>query len=382
MAIPHDRVLKTYKIIYSHEGDYTSINCDDNGAVSIGKIQWHANRALYLMRKIINKMGIGAAYELSYQQLVDEIMDESTSWSYRIFSSADARWTYPLLGTEESRSVQDAQAYSDILGYLEHAESLGVTEENAQIFMADIENQGGWGASDRIIKAAEGKDIDSLYIAASKDYVFQHYMGLRQRVYRQLMGYDFEDRPDPVPGSGNVTVEDELPAETESTAEGVEFVTGRLPELGGDDSWENLERYLHAHKTELNHIIEAIYTKIGSSRGYENGQTNGWEWRRFSDGTVECWRTVKCENVNCGIGWGPLLISADYGGIKYPFNFKSRPVQFLSLSSGDKGYMLGYPNGNGSATTSNTGKWWFVRGSGVSGTETVNVDIFVRGRLR
>ena len=33
-------------IIYSNEGGYSSVNANDNGAVSVGKVQWHGNRAL------------------------------------------------------------------------------------------------------------------------------------------------------------------------------------------------------------------------------------------------------------------------------------------------------------------------------------------------
>ena len=40
------------KIIFANEGNYASVNADDNGAVSVGKVQWHGNRALSLLKKI------------------------------------------------------------------------------------------------------------------------------------------------------------------------------------------------------------------------------------------------------------------------------------------------------------------------------------------
>lgn len=39
-------------IIFGNEGGYTSVNANDNGAVSVGKVQWHGSRALDLLKKI------------------------------------------------------------------------------------------------------------------------------------------------------------------------------------------------------------------------------------------------------------------------------------------------------------------------------------------
>ena len=40
-------------IIFDNEGSYGSVNKNDKGAVSIGKLQWHADRAASLLREII-----------------------------------------------------------------------------------------------------------------------------------------------------------------------------------------------------------------------------------------------------------------------------------------------------------------------------------------
>ena len=39
-------------IIFGQEGNYGSVNTNDNGAVSIGKVQWHGGRALNLLKTI------------------------------------------------------------------------------------------------------------------------------------------------------------------------------------------------------------------------------------------------------------------------------------------------------------------------------------------
>ena len=265
MAIAESTVLRTYKIIYSHEGNYTSINRDDNGAVSIGRIQWHADRALNLLKMIVEALGENA-YVYCDPTLLEEIRT-STSWATRIVSEAEAAELRVLLGTDESISIQDELALSDIRGYLERAERLGVTDENAQIFMADIENQGGGGASERIILASEGKDIDSLYIAASKDAVFKNYMPLRDRVYYQIMGYTFADRP---VSDDNTATEGSKTSDFRIDLNEILYVTGKIPQFSEDD--ENLRKlsaYLRTLKTELNTIIENIYTQIQKEKNNE-----------------------------------------------------------------------------------------------------------------
>lgn len=42
-------------IIFANEGNYSSVNANDNGAVSVGKVQWHGNRALSLLKEIAGK---------------------------------------------------------------------------------------------------------------------------------------------------------------------------------------------------------------------------------------------------------------------------------------------------------------------------------------
>ena len=42
------------QILYNNEGSYNSVNPNDNGAVSIGKLQWHGWRALALLQSIVS----------------------------------------------------------------------------------------------------------------------------------------------------------------------------------------------------------------------------------------------------------------------------------------------------------------------------------------
>ncbi|MBQ2862548.1 MAG: hypothetical protein IJE84_00045 [Clostridia bacterium] len=141
---------KASEIIFANEGDYSSVNRDDNGAVSVGRIQWHGNRALNLLKKIVKALGEESALTYISKELYIEITT-SRSWSKRTVSEAEAHQLSAMLSCEQSVAEQDAQAEADVGSYIEHIESLGVTDEAALIFIADIEIQGGAAASRRII---------------------------------------------------------------------------------------------------------------------------------------------------------------------------------------------------------------------------------------
>ena len=185
-----ETIIKASEIIFGNEGDYTSINADDNGAVSIGRIQWHGTRALNLLKRIIAVLGVSSATEYLEEELYVEI-NTSRSWAKRTVNTLEAAKLSALLSTEESKQVQDEQSYDDVESYISHIKKLGVDEENAQIFMADIENQGGSPASTRIIDASQGKDLNSLYLAAKADSVFSKRMERRDRVYKKLTGHAY-----------------------------------------------------------------------------------------------------------------------------------------------------------------------------------------------
>lgn len=183
-------IKRASEIIFSNEGGYASVNADDNGAVSVGRLQWHGTRALNLLKKIVDALGQEEAISHLGEMFFKEICT-AASWSNRIVDIPETDCLISILGTNESHEVQDNQANEDVSAYLVHVANLGVEEENAQIFMADIENQGGGGASARIIQNSTGYDIDSLYVSASVDVVFRNYMSRRDRVYTKLMGHRY-----------------------------------------------------------------------------------------------------------------------------------------------------------------------------------------------
>lgn len=191
------------EILYNNEGSYQSVNPNDNGAVSIGKLQWHGWRALSLMRTIV-QADEGQAKELLGNALYKEISttSDTTKWSTRKFSSSEAAAAKKLLATDESKAAQDELAVKDITSYIEQGQRLGITNEPALVYFADLANQGGSGAAGRVATSAAkaagsypAVTLNELHEAAVCDSVMGYSAYLNRRFttyhYAAGLGWDY-----------------------------------------------------------------------------------------------------------------------------------------------------------------------------------------------
>ena len=176
------------KVIFANEGNYASVNADDNGAVSVGKVQWHGNRALSLLKKIAQ--GAGAEATLG-KDLYNEIMTAS-NWETRTVTAIEKAKLSKILGTPGGKAVQDRQAEEDILSYVTHGVKMGIEDPQSLVYFADLENQGGAGASKRVGNATAqraggaGKvKLDHIHRAALADRVMGKYSSRRNLVYKK-----------------------------------------------------------------------------------------------------------------------------------------------------------------------------------------------------
>ena len=176
------------KVIFANEGNYTSVNADDNGAVSVGKVQWHGNRALSLLKKIAQ--GAGAEATLG-KNLYNEIMTAS-NWETRTVTAIEKAKLSKILGTPGGKAVQDRQAEEDILSYVTHGAKMGIEDPQSLVYFADLENQGGAGASKRVGNDAAqraggaGKvTLAFIHAAALADRVMGKYSSRRDLVFQK-----------------------------------------------------------------------------------------------------------------------------------------------------------------------------------------------------
>ena len=220
--VTSDQIIDaTLEIFGYNEGTYNSVNRNDNGALSIGKLQWHAGRALTLMKAIIAENPTAASAALGsalYQEIVNA---GASAWNARVLTTDEATRFAAVLGSEAGRAVQDRTARSDISTYISHGKNLGVTAAAAMVYYCDIENQyGQYGADHYIvspIKALTGKNtIDSLEeFHTNLLRVTSSYRARRIQTYNFCRGLGWEDSGVPdmpaTPGTPGVAADTTAP---------------------------------------------------------------------------------------------------------------------------------------------------------------------------
>ena len=185
-------------IIYSQEGNYGSVNRNDNKhGMSVGKCQWNAywGRALPLLQSVVKK-DTEQAKKILGESLYNEIAGSSAdAWNKkeREATEAEAKVISELLKTPQGKEVQDDLAEKDITAYVKNGVKAGLVSLKALAYYADLENQGGSGASKRIATTAgndaggvEKVGLDKIHAYALKDGVMGQYESRRVKVYKAV----------------------------------------------------------------------------------------------------------------------------------------------------------------------------------------------------
>lgn len=179
-------------IIFGQEGNYGSVNANDNGAVSVGKVQWHGGRALNLLKTICAAESRAAS--ILGAALYREITT-ATNWNARTVSAQEKAVISSLLVTDAGKKAQDDLAEKDVTAYVEHGLKVGVSDPAALVYFADLENQGGAGASARVATAAvKPVTLDTLHSAGLADRVMGKYSTRRKSVYSAARALNFDSQ--------------------------------------------------------------------------------------------------------------------------------------------------------------------------------------------
>lgn len=187
---------KAAAIIFANEGNYGSVNRNDNGALSVGKVQWHANRALNLLKTIIKCIGSDAAKTIVGNIIYNEII-RSNNWSTRVLTAIEAVKISALLSTAQGKTAQDNLAIADVTSYIKKGLSYGLKDAGALIYFADGVNQYGAASSlwKNISKDAlqSTGDVEAMYIATKKRTV--DYISRRTTVYNKVKVLGLNEMP-------------------------------------------------------------------------------------------------------------------------------------------------------------------------------------------
>lgn len=185
-------------VIFANEGNYSSVNKNDNGALSIGKVQWHANRALNLLKSIIKNIGSDTAKDILGTTLYNEIT-KTNNWNTRIVNATEAAKISDLLTTSQGKAAQDNLAIVDITTYVKKGQSYGLKDAGALIYFADGVNQYGAASSlwANISKDAlkNTGDVEAMYAATKKRT--NDYIPRRTTVYNKVKALGLSEIPTP-----------------------------------------------------------------------------------------------------------------------------------------------------------------------------------------
>ena len=196
----NDIVDAAMDIIQQSEGRYDSVNANDNGALSIGCIQWHGNRALSLLKTIVQANPTQAKNILG-SALYNEITTTSSNgWTTRILNDDETAKIQALLGTAESRQAQDELIRNDVSTYVSRSMGYGITSPSALVYLADVENQCGAGGARRVINAAAAMvggdysaiNLDVAHQAALADGAAGDYPARRKKVYNYVLALGWD----------------------------------------------------------------------------------------------------------------------------------------------------------------------------------------------
>ena len=179
-------------VITNQEGSYNTINRNDNGALSIGLLQWHGDRALSILKTICKNMSPISIKNILDDSLYNEIINPNTVWSKRVIdSNIEYDRLYRLLSTEVSKSIQLNSAIDTVEGYINIGSCNGIVDNQALIYFADIYNQAPVRSLNllrNLVSSLQNQhkavSLKDLHEAAMSDPILGKYSTRRNSVYQ------------------------------------------------------------------------------------------------------------------------------------------------------------------------------------------------------
>lgn len=193
------------EVISANEGHYDSVRPDDNGSLSIGLFQWHGSRAHALLKTIRDANPAQAQTILSGTAIYAELSQAASTYDTKILTSYEASKVEQLIGSKEGRIAQDNLKAIDIQSYIDIGRSRGISDEQALIYYADLENQGPKGAkriTESLTGAGKTVNLENIHAAALVDSALGgSHSKRRNRTYEKAKMWRGATSPAPNPGS-------------------------------------------------------------------------------------------------------------------------------------------------------------------------------------
>lgn len=178
------------------EGTYDSVNRNDNGALSIGKLQWHGARALELMKEIAGRDPALAQSVLGDGLYWEIVNAGSDAWYARTLTSEEAACFSSLLNTDLSRGIQDALGRKDISDYILRARRLNIHDPAAIVYYCDLQNQYGPAGAEGLLQKVKSRLDQNVILSVEELHttllqVTANYHSRRNWVYAYCSALDW-----------------------------------------------------------------------------------------------------------------------------------------------------------------------------------------------
>lgn len=114
----------------------------------------------------------------------------------------------------------------------------------------------------------------------------------------------------------------------------------------------------------------------------EQGESSGWFYRKWNSGKAECWKCLT-HSTAINTAWGAWYMGTATSRQSYPFPFKEKPTELVSLASGSQAGLI-FPMGNGSGVngTYASACYNIVRPSAVSSSATFYLSFYIYGKWK
>jgi len=174
MMTEDDLIKTAYNLIKKYEsgGAYGAVNRNDAGAVSLGILQWNAERAQNYLKRL---------YDIDPEKFSSVMGDKIVkdlrkgNWSKRTFSVEESRNFAKLMEDSRMRAETDRLAMEDIAKYFKQAKLLGVQDYRSLPLAASMINQYGFTGFKNLLENRLGTtDFDTLVEIFEKDKNFPY----------------------------------------------------------------------------------------------------------------------------------------------------------------------------------------------------------------
>ena len=167
-------VRVTYDILKNVEAGnrYSAVNRNDAGAVSLGTLQWRANRARDYLRNLYN-----VDPKLFRTTMGNKIVADlkNQDWSNRTFSREESRRFAKLLEDSRMKAETDRLALQDISKYFKQAKELGIQDYRSLSIAASMINQHGFRGFKRLLEdKLQTTDFDKIVQIIKQDRNFPY----------------------------------------------------------------------------------------------------------------------------------------------------------------------------------------------------------------